>query len=115
MIDAGTGNIATVAGTGSPGFSGDGGLAVDAALNHPYMAWADAGGDVYIADYNNHRIRKVDGKTGIITTVAGTGTNAYSGDSGAATRAEMNGPRNVVGPIAAPNAQWGWAIVPDLY
>ena len=86
-----------------------------AQLNTPYMAWADAGGDIYIADRYNHRIRKVDGKTGIITTVVGTGTNAYSGDDGPATSAQINAPLNVTGPIAAPNAQWGWDTVRDLY
>ena len=52
-------------------------------------------GNVYIADWNNHRIRKVTVSTGIITTIAGTGTNSYSGDNGAAILATLNGPRGV--------------------
>ena len=91
-IDAGTGKISTYAGlsTGVPGFSGDGGAATLAALKQPSGLAVDAGGNVYIADTGNNRIRFVD--EGVITTVAGNGTAGESGDNGAATTAELKGP-----------------------
>lgn len=82
------GIISGVAGTGEPGFSGDGGPAIEAQLFSPlYMAF-DSEGNLYIADGLNARIRKVD-TDGIITTFAGTGTCGYSGDGGPATEAEL--------------------------
>jgi hypothetical protein len=91
-----TGIITTVAGNGLAGYSGDGVPATDAALNFPSRPYIDPNGNIYIADYGNDRVRKVDGKTGIITTVAGNGIAGYSGDGGAATSAELNGPLSVV-------------------
>jgi len=82
------GIIHTVAGNGSAGFSGDGGPATAAALNGPVGLAADAQGNLYIADANNRRIRKVT-PDGIIRTVAGTGLSAYSGDGGSATAARF--------------------------
>jgi len=82
------GNIITVAGNGAPGFSGDGGPATAAALNFPTGVAVDAAGNVFIADRNNQRIRKVDA-AGIIATVAGSGTTGYSGDGGPATAASL--------------------------
>lgn len=75
------GIISTVAGTGVPGFSGDGGPATAAQLNQPYGMCADASGNVYIADNANYRIRKIDVTTGLISTVVGTGTATYNGDN----------------------------------
>ena len=72
-VDAATGMITTVAGTGGPGYSGDGGPAAGAAVGFPRAMAVDAAGNLYIADANNSRIRKVDAATGVITTVAGTG------------------------------------------
>ena len=72
------GTLSTLAGTGTAGYSGDGGQATSAQLNTPLGVALDAQGNLYIADYANHRIRKVSG--GIISTVAGTGTAGYSGD-----------------------------------
>jgi sugar lactone lactonase YvrE len=92
-VDPG-GTITTLAGTGSPGFSGDGGPAASAQLNTPFSVAADAAGNIYIADGNNNRIRKVDGN-GTITTVAGTGTAAVSGDGGLAINATIDRPRLV--------------------
>jgi sugar lactone lactonase YvrE len=83
------GIITTVAGNGTAGYSGDGGVATSAELNAPESVYVDASGDVYIADGGNNRIRKVNA-AGIITTVAGNGTSGYSGDSGIATSAELN-------------------------
>jgi sugar lactone lactonase YvrE len=82
------GTITTVAGTGEPGFSGDGGPATKAQLDFPAGVAVDAEGNLYISDENNRRIRKVD-KEGIITTFAGTGKEGYSGDGGPATSAKL--------------------------
>jgi len=87
-----TGDIATVAGDGAAGYSGDGSAAIDAELDFPSRPFIDSAGDIYIADYKNNRIRKVNAATGIITTIAGNGTPGYSGDGGTATSAELNGP-----------------------
>ena len=88
------GTITTVAGTGDPGFSGDGGPATSASLNGPPNLALDAVGNLYIADRNNHAIRKV-GTDGIITTVAGNGNRGFSGDDGPATSASLNRPGGV--------------------
>src|SRR6266566_5302026 len=85
------GIITTVAGNGQP-FSGDGGPATRAGLNHPSGMAVDGAGNLYIADSGNHRIRKVD-TAGIITTVAGADEQPFSGDGGPATRAGLNHPR----------------------
>jgi hypothetical protein len=87
--------IRTVAGTGTAGYSGDGGAAVAAKLSTPRGVAVDASGNIYISDYGNNRIRKVSVGTGIITTVAGTGMAGYSGDNGPATSAKLNGPRAI--------------------
>jgi sugar lactone lactonase YvrE len=84
------GRLTIVAGTGEPGHGGDGGPAPTAQLNEPYDVALDAADNLYIADYSNHRIRKV-APDGTITTVAGTGTPGYSGDHGPAAQAEVNG------------------------
>ena len=87
----GSGTITTVAGTGTAGFSGDGGSATAARFNAPYAVAVDGSGDLYIADYFNQRVRKVNG-SGTITTVAGIGSAGFSGDGGSATSAQLNGP-----------------------
>jgi trimeric autotransporter adhesin len=89
-VDATTGIITTVAGNGTAGFSGDGGLATNAELSYPRCVTLDRQGDLYICDRNNYRLRRVDAKTGIITTVAGNGTSGFSGDGGPATDAEIS-------------------------
>jgi sugar lactone lactonase YvrE len=93
-IDAGTGIITTIAGTGTPGFSGDTTAATTASLDLPHGLTIDAAGNLYLADTENHRIRRIDAATGIITTVAGDGTQAFSGDGGPATASSLNSPRN---------------------
>ena len=85
------GIITTVAGGGS---GGDGGLATNASLNQPYGLAVSASGNLYIADYGNNRVRRVDAN-GIITTVAGNESFGFSGDGGAATNASLNGPASV--------------------
>ncbi|MCF8449105.1 MAG: T9SS type A sorting domain-containing protein [Taibaiella sp.] len=94
-IDLGTGIITTIAGIGSNGSSGDGGLATNAELNLPGGLHVDKVGHVYIPDWGNNKIRKIDKGTGIITTIAGNGIGGYSGDGGFATSAELNGPSQV--------------------
>jgi hypothetical protein len=86
MVDV-YGNIHTVAGGATGGFGGDGGPATLAQLNNPSGAVVDANGNIYIADYDNRRVRKVDGTTHIITTIAGNGTATSTGDGGPATDA----------------------------
>jgi sugar lactone lactonase YvrE len=88
------GVITTVAGTGEPGDSGDGGPATSALLNQPQGVARDAAGNLFIADNGNYRVRKVN-PNGVISTVAGNGTQGYSGDSGPATSAQLVGPRSV--------------------
>ena len=88
------GTITTIAGTGASGYGGDGAPAVDAQLSQPYGIAVDNEGNIFIADSGNHRVRKVT-PDGIITTVAGTGVQGYSGDGGPATSAELNAPRDV--------------------
>jgi trimeric autotransporter adhesin len=95
MVMKSTGIISTVAGTGSSGYSGDGGQATSAALRDPYGVAVDASGNIYIADTYNHRIRMVTKSTGIISTVAGTGSSGYSGDGGQATSASLRDPFGV--------------------
>ncbi len=87
------GVITTVAGTGTQGFSGDNGPATSARLFNPKGVAVDAVGNLYIADSGNNRIRKVS--NGVITTVAGTGTEGFSGDNGPATAAQLSGPAAV--------------------
>lgn len=91
-VDAATGIITTVAGTGAGSYSGDGGPAVSAALKGPMNVARSPSGDLYIADTGNHCVRKVDGITGIISTYAGVpGTSGYSGDGIPATAALLKG------------------------
>lgn len=93
-VDAVTKRISTVAGTGTAGYSGDGGSATAARLNQVRDVAVDASGNIYIADELNHRIRRVD-TTGVIRTFAGTGVSGFSGDGGLATSARIRGPRGV--------------------
>ena len=90
-VDHLTGFISTVAGTGAVGYSGDGAAATAATLSYPMDAIADAAGDLYITDYGNNVVRRVDHLTGFISTVAGTGAVGYSGDGAAATAATFGG------------------------
>ena len=95
VVSAATGNISTLAGNGTAGFSGDGGAASSASLALPTAVALDGAGNIYIADTNNHRIRKVTIATGIITTVAGNGTQFFSGDGGPAIAAGLDSPNGV--------------------
>jgi hypothetical protein len=91
-VDAETGVITTVAGLGRPRCSGDGGLAVEAGLNEPAALALSDEGVLYIADQSNNRVRAVDLTTGVVCTVAGTGTAAYNGDGVVAAETGLAGP-----------------------
>jgi len=91
---AADGVLSLIAGTGTSGFSGDGGPAVSARLSYPGNLVVDGGGNLYIADWGNDRIRKVNTE-GIISTIAGNGKERFEGDGGPATSASLNGPRGV--------------------
>jgi sugar lactone lactonase YvrE len=87
--------ITTIAGGGSSGL-GDGAEATSCELSHPGNILIDGAGDVYIADVNNNRIRKINAVNGIIVTIAGIGAAGYSGDTGAATAAKIKGPVGMI-------------------
>jgi streptogramin lyase len=89
------GVIHTAAGTGEKGYGGDGGPANQATFNLPHEIRFDKAGNYYIADMTNHAVRKVDGKTGVITTFAGTGKPGYSGDGGPAAQAQLKQPHSI--------------------
>ncbi len=94
-VTAADGKISTIAGNGTLGSGGDGGLGTAAQFNNLQNVAADKDGNVYIADFGNNRIRKVTASDGKISTVAGNGTQGFSGDGGLATDAQLNSPNNV--------------------
>ncbi|MCH8218398.1 MAG: hypothetical protein IH892_16695 [Planctomycetes bacterium] len=87
---AADGGFTTISGDGSKGYQGDGGPAARATFNGMHNVAVTPGGDVYISDAWNHCVRKIDGRTGLISTVAGTGQPGFSGDGGPATQAPLN-------------------------
>ena len=93
------GNLTTFAGTGEPGSSGDGGMATEARLDSAAGVAVDSSGNVYVADFRGHRVRKID-LSGVITTFAGTGNSGFSGDGGLATAAELESPLAVAADLA---------------
>src|ERR1019366_9106577 len=93
-VDLKTGVIATVAGTGKKGYSGDGGPAMLATFNEPYAVTVTKTNDLYIVDRLNAVVRKVDGSTGVIATVAGNGKKDYGGDGGRGTKASVREPND---------------------
>jgi DNA-binding beta-propeller fold protein YncE len=95
-IDLKTGTMTVVAGTpGEVGYSGDGGPATKAKLNEPYEIRFDRQGNMYFVEMKNHLIRRVDRKTGVISTIAGTGEAGFSGDGGPATKAQFRQPHSI--------------------
>jgi streptogramin lyase len=94
-LAVGAPTITAAAGTGEKGFAGDGGPAAKAKLDQPFDVAFDRAGHLYFSDTFNHRIRKVDAKTGVITTVAGSGKKGFAGDGGKATDASLNEPYGV--------------------
>ncbi|MBX3444539.1 MAG: hypothetical protein KF774_19215 [Planctomyces sp.] len=96
-IDRATGIASTIAGLADqPGWSGDGGPAKDARLNEPYEIRFDAQGDLYVVEMQNHLVRKIEARTGLISTVAGRGRAGFSGDGGPAIDAEFRQPHSIV-------------------
>ena len=90
------GKITLIAGTGKAGYSGDGGPATAATFNLPHeLRFGPKRGNLFIVDMQNHAVRKIDVKTGIITTVVGTGKPGYAGDGGKATEAKLNRPSDL--------------------
>ena len=89
-----SGTISTIAGTGESGYSGDNGPAVRARLYFPRGVAVDADGNLFVADDRNNRVRRVD-SSGIITTIAGTGKREFSGDGGPAVAAQLSAPKDV--------------------
>src|SRR5690349_22687509 len=94
-IDLKRGRISVVAGNGTKGYSGDGGPAVSAMLEQPYEILFDKGGNTFFVEMKNHVVRRVDAKTKVITTVAGTGKPGFSGDGGPANKAQLSQPHSI--------------------
>src|SRR5690349_5812996 len=94
-LDLKSGIISTAAGSGKKGYAGDGGPALAAEMNEPYEVRFDASGNLFIAEMQNHVVRRVDAKTHTISTVAGTGTAGFSGDGGPANQAQLRQPHSI--------------------
>ncbi len=94
-INETTGKISTVAGSGQQGYAGDGDPATKAKLNEPYEVRFDRAGNMFFVEMKNHLVRRVDAKTGVISTVAGTGQSGFSGDGGPATKAQLKVPHSI--------------------
>jgi DNA-binding beta-propeller fold protein YncE len=94
-LDLKSGIISTVAGSGQKGYSGDGGPALSAAMNEPYELLFDKSGNLFVAEMQNHVVRRIDAKTHVITTVAGTGAAGFGGDGGPATAAQLRQPHSI--------------------
>jgi sugar lactone lactonase YvrE len=98
-LDLQTRRVSDVAGNGQRAYAGDGGAPTAAALNMPHEIAFDTRGNMYIAERDNHVVRKIDGARGIISTLAGTGAAGFSGDGGPASRAELRQPHSIaIGP-----------------
>ncbi|MEO8761695.1 MAG: T9SS type A sorting domain-containing protein [Bacteroidia bacterium] len=95
-INRQSGIITTIVGTGTAGYSGDGGLANNAQINNPLKVQFDKLNNIYIVDAGNNVIRKVDATTSVITTIAGNGSAGYNGDGGHATNAQLNVPEFII-------------------
>ncbi len=95
VVNEKTGKISTVVGTGKSGYRGDGGTALKAELFEPYEIRFDHAGDMFFVEMRNNIVRKVDMKTKIISTVAGTGKKGFSGDNGLATKATLSRPHSI--------------------
>lgn len=94
-LDLRTKRLTTIAGNGQRGYTGDGGPAIGAAMNMPHELRFDRKGDLYVAERDNHVIRKIDMNTGLISTVAGTGVPGFDGDGGPAIKARLRQPHSI--------------------
>ena len=94
-LDLKSKKLTTIAGNGEKGYRGDGGPAIEASLNMPHELRFDRNGDLYVAERDNHVVRKIAMKTGVISTVAGNGTRGFSCAGGLATQARLNQPHSI--------------------
>jgi len=94
-LDLGNGRITTVAGNGVKAYTGDGGPALEASFSAPHEIRFDAGGHLFVVERDAHVVRRVDARTRLVTTVAGTGEAGFSGDGGPATRAQLRQPHSI--------------------
>lgn len=94
-LDLNNGTVSTVAGNGTKGYSGDGGPALKASLNEPYEIRFDRTGNMFFVEMRNNIVRRVDAKTKTISTVAGNGSQGFSGDGGKATQAQLSSPHSI--------------------
>jgi len=94
-LDLRTRRLTTIAGNGERGYRGDGGAAVDAALNMPHELRFDGRGDLFVVERDSHVVRKIDMRTHVISTVAGTGTLGFGGDGGPAVAAQLRQPHSI--------------------
>ncbi len=112
-LDRKTGELTTVAGSGTKGYAGDGGPASAAAMNEPYEVRFDRDGNMYVVEMQNHIVRRVDAKTKKITTIAGTGEAGYGGDGGPATKAKFKQPHSIALSAAA-DGDAGYLYIADI-
>jgi sugar lactone lactonase YvrE len=94
-LDLGSGRLTTVAGNGEKAYAGDGGPARAASFSAPHEIRFDAGGHLFVVERDAHVVRRIDARTGVTTTVAGTGEPGFSGDGGPATRAQLRQPHSI--------------------
>jgi DNA-binding beta-propeller fold protein YncE len=94
-LDLKTHALSTAAGNGRAGYSGDGGPAAGASLNQPYEIRFDGSGNMFFVEMQNHVVRRVNTRTGIISTIAGTGEPGFSGDDGPASKAQLRQPHSI--------------------
>jgi sugar lactone lactonase YvrE len=94
-LDLTSRKVTTVAGNGQRGYGGDGGAATAASLNMPHEIQFDSGRHLFIVERDNHAVRRVDARTGVISTVVGTGAAGFSGDGGPAVRAQLRSPHSI--------------------
>jgi sugar lactone lactonase YvrE len=94
-LDLKTKRLTTIAGNGQRAYSGDGGPALEASLNMPHEVRFDAKGDIYVAERDNHVIRKIDMRSHVISTVAGTGVAGFGGDGGPGSKAQLRQPHSI--------------------
>ncbi len=94
-LDLKSGHLKLVAGRGKVGYAGDGAKATEALLNEPYEVRFDGAGNMLFVEMKNHVVRKVDAKTGVISTVAGIGKSGFAGDGGPATKGQLSAPHSI--------------------